>query len=92
MSGPARLGGLSGTELGMRYYIIIGAFKDSGNARKLFDLSYDKGYSPVLISCRNNKIAVGICPSDSVVSIARSFELLQAETFFPKDAWVLLKE
>jgi hypothetical protein len=92
MSGPERLGGLAATELESRYYIIVGAFRESANARKLFESASAKGYSPVLISCRNGMIAVGLCPSDRIVEVRESYEALKNETFFPKEAWILVSE
>ncbi len=92
MSGADRLGGLSGMELDSRYYIIVGAFRESRNARKLFDTASGKGYSPVLIGSRNGMIAVGLCPSDNIVDVRESYEILKGESFFPKEAWILVNE
>lgn len=92
MSGPDRLGGLAATELDNRYYIIVGAFRESANARKLFESASSKGYSPVLISCRNGMTAVGLCPTDRVAEIRKSYEALKNESFFPKEAWILVSE
>ncbi len=92
MTGPDRLGGLAGTELEYEYYIIVGAFRESMNARKLFTTASDRGYVPVLISCRSGMIAVGLCPSNSIVELEKSFARLREETFCPKEAWILVKE
>lgn len=92
MTGPDRLGGLAGTELTSRYYIIVGAFRESANARKLFDAAYEKGYAPVLISCRSGMIAVGLCPSDNVTDVEASYRALKNESFFPKEAWILVSQ
>lgn len=92
MSGPDRLGGLAATELVNRYYIIVGAFRESANARKLFESASSKGYSPVLISCRSGMIAVGLCPSDRIVEVRDSYDVLKQESFFPKEAWILVSE
>ncbi len=92
MNGPDRIGGLSNMELEYNYYIIVGAFREGANARNLFNTASEKGYSPVLISCRSGMIAVGLCPSDNIVSIAESYRGLKDEPFFPKGAWILVKE
>ncbi len=92
MNGPERIGGLSGTELEYRYYIIVGAFRESANARKLFTTASDSGYEPVLISCRSGMIAVGLSPSNSLVSISETYARLKDEPFCPKEAWILVKE
>ncbi len=92
LSGPERLSGLSGTVLDFRYYIIAGTFGESANARKLFNTATDKGYSPVLISCRNGMIAVGLCPADRIAPVKEAYDRLLGESFFPKDAWILVNE
>ncbi len=92
MSGPRRLGGLSDPDLNFRYCIVIGAFRSSGNAGKLFDTAYGKGYSPVLIGCRNGMTVVGVCPSDRIASVWDSYGRLKDEPFFPKEAWILVNE
>lgn len=92
MSGPDRLGGLAGTELMNRYYIIVGAFRESSNARKLFDAAYDKGFHPVLISCRSGMVAVALCPSDRIAQLEASYRKLRQDSICPKEAWILVRE
>ncbi len=92
MSGPERLGGLAGTELDYDYYIIVGAFRESANARKLFKTASVSGYSPVLISCRNGMTAVGLCPTNGIHSIKEAYDRVSGEPFCPKNAWILVKE
>ncbi len=92
VSGPERVGGISGMELGYRYYIIVGAFRESANARKLFNAASEKGYDPVLINCRSRMIAVGLAPTDRIVSVKESYEKLRTESFCPKEAWILVNE
>ncbi len=92
INGPSRVGGISGTELDFRYYIIVGAFRESSNARKLFDLASENAYNPVLISCRSGMAVVGLAPSNRIASVWESYEKLLEEPFCPKEAWVLVNE
>lgn len=92
MSGPERFGGLASPGLPARYYVIAGAFKDRGNARKLADAAASKGYDASLIDCRRGMVAVGLCPSDNIAQIGSVYEALKGETFCPPDAWVLVIE
>ncbi len=92
MSGPSRIGGVSGPELESGYYIIVGAFRDRKNAEKLFNMASEKGYSPVLIECRSGMTAVGAGASDSMTSIEETYARLRQETFCPKEAWILINE
>ncbi len=92
MSDQSRIGGLSGTELGYKYYIIVGAFRESANAKKMFTTASENAYSPVLISCRSGMMAVGLCPSNSIAAVAESYKKLIGEEFCPKEAWILVNE
>ncbi len=92
MNDPGRIGGISGTELEFRYYMIVGAFRESVNARKLFATASERGYNPVLIGCRSGMIAVGVSPSDRIADMAESYGRLRDESFFPKEAWILVNE
>ncbi len=92
MSGPEKIGGLSGTELAYRYYIMVGAFRETANARKLFNVASAKGYDPVLISSRRGMIAVGLSPTDSLHVLKETYDRLKMEPFCPKEAWILVNE
>ncbi len=92
MNGPARIGGISGTELDCRYHIIVGAFRDKVNAEKLLKKVSDKGYESVLITCRSGMTVVGVCPSDDMVTVEKTYRKLVEEPFCPKEAWILINE
>lgn len=92
LSGPERLGGLVAESLPSKYHVVAGAFKDGKNAQKLADEASAKGYKVALLECRRGMIAVGLCPSDNIAEVASSYDALKNETFFPKDAWVLVME
>ena len=92
MSGTDRLGGKPHTELTSRYYVVVGAFREEANARKLFDMAHEKGYSPVLISCRSRMIAVALCPTDNIVELEASYRSIKEESFCPKEAWILVSQ
>ncbi len=92
ISGTDRIGGLAGTELECRYYIIIGAFRTSTNAGKLFDVAFEKGYSPVLINCRSGMTAVGLAPADRIADVWATYGKLAEESFCPKESWILVNE
>ncbi len=87
-----KIGGLSGTGLEYRYYIIVGAFRESVNARKIFNAASEKGYSPVLLNCRGGMIAVGLAPANKLQDIEESYNALKQESFCPKEAWILVNE
>lgn len=89
---PAQLGGLFATKLEARYYIIIGAFSKRSNAEALMTKVSEVGYSPALISFRNGKIAVGLCPVNTLPDALTSLMTVKEEPFCPSDAWILVNE
>lgn len=89
---PAELGGLFATKLESRYHIIVGSFKQRKNAEALLLKVQKKGYEPALISFNNGLIAVGLCPSGTIVDVMESLKKVKKEKFCPKDVWVLLNE
>lgn len=90
MSDVSRLGGLVEEGVRPRYCIIIGAFRDKGNAQKLASKAVAEGFSAELMECRNGMIAVGVCPSDRISQTFEDFSRLSSESFCPKDSWILL--
>ncbi len=92
MSSPKKIGGVAGVELHYKYYIVVGAFRETANARRLFNVSSDRGYNPVLINSRRGMIVVGLSPTNSLETLKESYERLKTESFFPAEAWILVNE
>ena len=89
---PTTLGGLFSTKLEARYYVIVGAFKYRTNAEILLNKVSKSGYKPALISFRNGKMAVGVCPSNNIKDAFIALKKVKKESFCPADVWVLLNE
>ena len=89
---PSTLGGLFSTKLEARYYVIIGAFKYRSNAETLLTKAQQCGYKPALISFRNGRMAVGVCPSNTITGAFAALKQVKQESFCPSDVWVLLNE
>ena len=92
MADASRLGGLVTEDLGSRYHIVIGVFRERNNALKLADQAGQGGYPARLFDCRRGMIAVGICPSDKISRTYQDWKDLQGKAFCPKDSWILLNE
>ncbi len=90
--GPEKLKGIAGGDLKYRYYIIVGVFRESVNARSIFNAASEKGYSPVLINTCSGKLAVGLAPTNSRTKVEQMYNKVRREAFCPKDAWVLVNE
>jgi hypothetical protein len=89
---PSTLGGLFSTKLEARYYVIVGAFKYRSNAETLFKTAQKNGYRPALISFRNGRMAVGLCPSNNIKDAFEGLKKVKQESFCPSDVWVLLND
>ena len=91
----SRLGGIQKDELtdttsGTRYRVILGSFKDRGNAEKLMAKVNESGdfWAHTLI-LRSGMIAVAACPSDRIQNAVSGLKELKAHEVCPADAWIL---
>ena len=91
----ARLGGIQKDELtdssqGTRYRVILGSFKDRGNAEKLLHKVSEAGdFWPHLIVLRSGMVAVAACPSDRIQNVVWGLKELKTNDVCPADAWIL---
>ena len=91
----ARLGGIQKDELtdssqGTRYRVILGSFKDRGNAEKLLHKVSEAGdFWPHLIVLRSGMVAVAACPSDRIQNVVWGLKELSTNDVCPADAWIL---
>ena len=88
----SRLGGLVDESQGPRYRIVVGAFRERGNAQKLASQAEASGFAAELMDCKHGMIAVGVCPSDKIARTYEDLTRLRLEPFCPKDSWILLNE
>lgn len=85
------LKGLSSGELTHRYYFIVGSFRDAANAdRFMAKVAEAPGMEPVKVRFRTGMIAVGVCPRNRIAEMAALIDGVRAESFCPKDAWILV--
>ena len=66
-------------------------------ARNVFEKTRIKkaqkqGYKPALISFRNGRMAVGLCPSNNIKDAFEGLKKVKQESFCPSDVWVLRNE
>ena len=80
------------TVLNAKYMIVTGAYRQLEYAeRKVRDLER-KGYPASIVSFRNGRLAVVICPSDDLEAIMTKLEDLRGTDVCPQDAWILTNE
>lgn len=71
-----------------RYYVIVGAFGKSQNARSFAESAREAGYEPSLIVYQNGFIAVGVSPADKITDAYAALNKVRDSGFCP-DAWIL---
>ena len=79
---------VSRNSLAFRYYVIVGAFGNRGNAEKYAEEMNTKGMPAVLISYVNGFTAVGVCPTDNITEAYASLRRVRESGSCP-DAWIL---
>lgn len=77
------------TAMAHRYYIIVGAFGNSDNAKRLQKRAEEAGFDSELIPYRNGMTAVGLCPSDDLASLYEPYTRIREQEFCPKAVWVI---
>ena len=86
------MGGISAGSLKHKYYIIVGAFMDKGNAEFMKKQVTGAGYEAELVYFRNGYTCVGVCPTDNLVEEYSNLQKLKEEKFCPEDIWILVNE
>ena len=96
----AKLGGLKKktnvgknktSELAYRYYVIVGAFKKSGNADRQLARVQKAGIKGELLYFKNGFIAVAVTPTNSLNRALNSLDEMRTKSFCPEDVWILVK-
>lgn len=72
------------------YRVIVGSFKDQGNADKMVAKVAAAGdFNPHQVKMRNGMIAVAACPSDRIQDVLAGMEEMKKCGVCPADAWIL---
>ncbi|MBQ9476913.1 MAG: hypothetical protein IJU63_03910 [Bacteroidales bacterium] len=82
--------GYATASLPYRYYILVGTFSNADNANRVIAAADKAGLHPARIPY-GRLVAVGVCPSNSLVQVYHSLEAVRQQPFCPKDAWILAK-
>ncbi len=86
------LPGVEISELGYKYAIVVGAFRDGRLAERRVKGLEEKGYPATIVSYEKGVLAVIICPSDDKGATLQKLEELRGTEVCPHDAWILTSE
>ncbi len=78
--------------LDSRYYIIVGAFRDSRNFENMLKTVSDEGYIPARFVFSGGLQAVGVCPTNSLKQAGYALKGVKREDFCPPDVWILVNK
>lgn len=80
------------SELGYKYAIVVGAFRNGKLAeRRVKDLK-ENGYPATIVNYENGVLAVVICPSNDKGATLQQLAELRGTDVCPQDAWILTSE
>lgn len=83
---------VTGSELGNKYGIVVGAFHEKKLAeRRVQDLA-EKGYPASIVNYKDGIWAVVICQSDNLDDTEKKLDTLRGTDVCPVDGWILKKE
>lgn len=75
-----------------KYCIVIGTFKDNGNAMWQKRRAERAGYKAVTIDCRGGMTAVAVNPTNDLNQARETFAKVKKASFCPKDAFIMVSE
>ena len=75
-----------------RYYVVVGAFSNEGNAVRLAQKYRDAGFSAEPFHYYGSLTAVFVEPSARITDAMDAFRRIKKLPFAPKEAWILINE
>lgn len=72
-----------------RFYVMVGTFSTRENAVKQASKAEAVGFTTALLPFSSGLTAVGVCPTDDFEVVRDAVEKIRAQSFCPKDAWIL---
>lgn len=84
--------GLSRKAVKYRYYVVIGTFGSSANAKAQAARASSRGYDAVILPFNNGFSAVAASGTDRISVLWNELQKIKSESFCPKDVWILVNE
>ncbi len=70
------------------YHVVVGAFKEHGNAESLAEFERKQGYSPLLIPLKNGYMMVSLGQLETLAQAVELMESIRSREECPYDVWV----
>lgn len=89
---PSKVGGIVNRGITTRYAIVVGAYRDEGNARRKVEACREKGFATEIVDFRNGLHAVTIGHSDSLEEVLHTLSSIKQSSVSPAEPWILTIE
>ncbi len=89
---PPEVAGIEAYQLGSKYAIVVGAYREGNLAKRRVQYLEEKGYPASIVKYENGVLAVVICPSDNKEATLLKLEDLRGTDVCPQDGWILTNE
>lgn len=89
---PTKVGGIVNRGIAAKYAIIVGAYRDEGNARRKVQACREKGFETDIVDFRNGLHAVTIGHSDSLEEVLHTLSSIKRSSVSPAEPWILTVE
>ena len=89
---PERFGGLEASTITTKYCIVVGAFRESGNAERMLHKCTALGYAAAIIRFRNGLSAVAVCQEDNLTKAVRNLNEIRSGGVLPEGSWLFINK
>lgn len=89
---PTKIGGIVNRGIAAKYAIVVGAYRDEGNARRKVQACREKGFETDIVDFRNGLHAVTIGHSDSLEEVLHTLSSIKRSSVSPAEPWILTVE
>ena len=86
---PSKVGGIAQRGIATKYAIVVGAYRDEGNAKRKVESCHEKGFETDIVDFRNGLHAVTIGHSDSLEEVLHTLSSIKWSSIAPAEPWIL---
>ena len=86
---PSKVGGIAQRGIATKYAIVVGAYRDEGNAKRKVEACREKGFETNIVDFRNGLHAVTIGHSDSIEEVLHTLSSIKQSSISAAEPWIL---
>lgn len=89
---PSKLGGIARRGIAAKYAIVVGAYRNDGNARRRAEECRENGFETDIVDFRNGLHAVTTGHSDSIEEVLGILNSGRMKSLSPAEPWILVEQ